>query len=205
MYDEQHRKQQWRMMTLSFLSYRLRNTLYLSLNTGRWVRLLLLMLSAPVLAEPQLLLFYESTHDLTPQDDTYWVEVYQDGTALVHYPIYMKKAGDYVVRLSPAEVQQIRVALEHPLVKGFNAQQINQQKKALDAQSVVLSHISDNSYANFEIPNSDAATGERQQIRWANLQSDAANYPGIGVSRKLADIEARLLDLGQHPTAVRAE
>ena len=149
-------------------------------------------------APPGLMLSYELTHDMLRVPDVFSVSVYEDGVALVHYPEYMEKAGDYTVQLSASEVQQVRLLLEHPLVQGFNPGQAKQQKKAIDDQSQELFAISDDSYSNFEIH----TPGAEKSIRWANLSIDNRRYPEIGVFRKLAEIEADLLQLDQHPTAV---
>lgn len=149
-------------------------------------------------ASPGLMLSYELTHDMLRVPDHFSVSVYEDGVALVHYPDYMDKAGDYQVELTPAEVQQIRLLLEHPLVQGFNPGQAKVKKKDIDAQSLELFAISDDSWSNFEVH----TPGNEKSIRWANVSIDAERYKEIGVFRKLADIEAQLLQLDQHPTAV---
>ena len=43
--------------------------------------------------------------------------------------------------------------------------------------------------------------GVHSTPRWANLSVDADRYPEIGILRKLADFEAELLELDEHPTA----
>ena len=166
-------------------------------------------LPATAVAQTDPILTYKMTHDLLPADDVFWVEVYEDGAALVHYPIYMKKAGDYVVQLSPNEVQQIRLLLEHPLVKKFDREKLIKEKKEKDGQSAELFAISDNTYSEFEISLEGQTTSgpstNKQHIRWANVRIDAERYPGMGIFRKLAEIEASLLELDQHPTAQRVE
>lgn len=146
---------------------------------------------------PGLMLSYELTHDMLRTPDNFSVSVYEDGVALVHYPEYMNKAGDYTVELSKSEVQQIRLLLEHPLVQGFNPGQARSQKQDIDAQSGELFEISDDSWSNFDVHTS----GAKKSIRWANVSIDARRYPEIGVFRKLAEIEAELLQLDEHPTA----
>jgi len=148
-------------------------------------------------ASPGLMLSYELKHDMLRTPDNFSVTVYEDGVALVHYPEYMVKAGDFVVELSPSEVQQLRLLTEHPLVQGFNPGQARAKKLDIDAQSQDLFAISDDSHSNFEFH----LPGAKKQIRWANLSVDADRYPEIGVFRKLADIEAELRQLDQHPTA----
>ena len=158
----------------------------------------LLLLSTSVQAAPPgLMLSYELTHDMLRTTDNFSVSIYEDGVALVHYPEYMDKAGDYAVELSPSEVQEIRLLLEHPLVQGFEPGQAKARKKAIDDQLPEAFAISDDSYSNFELH----STGTEKRIRWANLAVDAERYPEIGVFRKLADVEADLLQLDQHPTA----
>ena len=159
---------------------------------------LFLLSTAGYAAPPGLMLSYGQTHDMLPVPDHFSVSVYEDGVALIHYPEYMEKAGDYTVQLTPSEVQQLRLLLQHPLVQGFNPGQAKQQKKAIDDQSQELFAISDDSWSSFEIHTSGAA----KSIRWANLSIDSQRYPEIGVFKKLAEIEAELLQLDQHPTAV---
>lgn len=158
---------------------------------------LFLLSTSGFAASPQMLLSYELTHDMLRTPDNFSVTVYDDGVALVHYPDYMTNAGDYTVELSPSEVQQIRLLTEDPLVRGFDPAQAKAEKRAVDAQSAELFAISDDSWSNFEIH----TPGAKKSIRWANLSIDADRYPTIGVFRKLADIEADLLQLDQHPTA----
>lgn len=40
-------------------------------------------------------------------DPTPFVRVFCEGRVLIHYPAYTKKAGDYELRLSPAELEQL--------------------------------------------------------------------------------------------------
>jgi hypothetical protein len=158
---------------------------------------LLLLSTIGYATPPEELLSYELTHDMLRTADRFSVTVYEDGLALVHYPEYMVKAGDYTVELTPSEVQQLRLLVEHPLVQGFNPSEARAQKQAIDAESQALFEISDDSYSNFEF----FEPGARKSIRWANLSIDADRYPAIGAFRRLADIEAQLLQLDQHPTA----
>jgi len=172
-----------------------------SLSFGAWrnaIGTALFMLSTTSFAaSSDILLSYELTHDMLPTQDNFTVTLYEDGVALVHYPEYMTNSGDYMVELSPSEVQQLRLLVEHPLVKGFNRNEAKSQKRAIDAASQELFEISDDSYSNFEFHTS----GESRSVRWANLPIDADRYPEIGAFRKLAEIEAELLKLDQHPTA----
>jgi hypothetical protein len=143
------------------------------------------------------MLSYHLTHDMLRTDDHFSVTVYDDGGALVHYPVHMQMAGDYFVQLSPSEVQAIRLLLEHPLVQDFDPGRIGAQKRHIDEQSEELFAISDDSYSNFDI----GIPGAEKSVRWANLEVDAERYPEIGVFRKLADIEGELLQLAEHPSA----
>lgn len=171
-------------------------------SRGAWLNAiciaLFLFTTTAYAASPGVMLSYELTHDMLRVPDNFSVTVYDDGVALVHYPEHMDKAGDFQVELSPSEVQKIRLLLEHPLVQGFNPGSEKAKKKDLDAQSQEMFAISDDSWSNFEVH----TPGNEKSIRWANVSIDARRYPGIGVFRKLADIEAQLMQLDQHPTAV---
>lgn len=158
---------------------------------------LTLMGSFAVAAQPQPMLFYQVEHGLLKTSDHFSVTVYDDGVAYAHYPEYMVKSGDYAVQLSPSEVQQVRLLLEHPLVQSFDAGDTRSAKQQLDAQSDELFDISDDSWSDFDIQ----LGGAQKHIRWANVGLDAKRYPQIGVIRKLAEIESMLQDLDQHPSA----
>ncbi len=172
-----------------------------SFSTGAWRNVvgaaLFLISTTGFAASANVLLSYELTHDMLRTPDNFTVTLYEDGVAVVHYPEYMTNSGDYTVELSPTEVQQLRLLLEHPLVQGFNPGEARSQKQAIDSASQELFEISDDSYSSFEFH----TPGASKSIRWANLSIDADRYPEIGVFRKLAEIEAELLQLDQHPTA----
>jgi len=158
----------------------------------------LLLLSVTAFATPSgLMLSYTLTNDMLRTQDNFSVTVYEDGVVLVHYPDYMDKAGDYTVELSASEVQQLRLQLENPLVQDFNPGQAKAEKNDIDALSNEMFVISDDSWSNFEVH----ALQAPKSIRWANLSIEAARYPEIGVFQKLAEIEAQLMQLDQHPTA----
>ena len=55
---------------------------------------------------PLVELSYEGGMIANP-DPTPFVRVYSGGRVLVHYPAYMKKAGDYELRLSESELEQL--------------------------------------------------------------------------------------------------
>lgn len=60
----------------------------------------------PEMQEPVLELSYEGGLIKNP-DPTPFVRVYPDGRVLVHYPAYMKRAGDYELRLSDEELRDL--------------------------------------------------------------------------------------------------
>lgn len=162
---------------------------------------ILIIFSVPASAQTAPMLTYEIRHEMLASPDRYSVTVYQDGLAFVHYPEFMEKAGDYTVELRPNEVQIIRLLLEHPLVQGFNAAEVNDLKESIEAQSQEMFHISDDSHSDFNIN----TNGELKIIRWTNLEIDTRRFPGIGVLKKLAEIEASLQNLDQHSTAQRVD
>lgn len=145
------------------------------------------------------ILHYEISHALLASPDHFSVAVYEDGMALVHYPEAMLNAGDYSVQLTPSEVQKIRLLMEHPLVTGFDPAKVKKQKTVVDEQSGEIFFISDDSTSEF-----DFRPGKiNQRIRLVNLDDDARRYPKIGIFKKLAQFQAELHQLHQHPTARR--
>ena len=66
---------------------------------------LLLFCTTGFASSQEMMLSYELTHDMLRTPDNFSVSVYEDGVALVHYPDYMEKAGDYQVELIPSELQ----------------------------------------------------------------------------------------------------
>ena len=146
--------------------------------------------SAPVM-------HFQISHALLASPDHFSVAVYEDGMALVHYPEAMQNAGDYAVQLTPSEVQKIRLLMGHPLVTGFDPEEIKKLKTAIEEQSDEIFFISDDSISSFDFRPGKTS----QRIRLVNLDADARRYPQIGIFRKLADFQAELHQLHQHPTA----
>ena len=59
-----------------------------------------LFLSAASAAQPEPMLFYQTTHDLLRTSDHFSVSVYDDGVALVHYCLlYTSDAADDLLQV----------------------------------------------------------------------------------------------------------
>ena len=172
--------------------------------------LLNILFLSPAHAEAGLILSYQVEHDLLAAADMYRIDVYEDGSVSIHYPDFMKKAGDYSVQLSPSELQRLKRLLDSPSVQGFDANDVASQKNARAFQST-LTATSDASYSTFEIvlPESSAARGSaadnRKQISWPQLQLDAVANPAVFVLQELAEIETFLNALTEHPSVQKLQ
>lgn len=149
-----------------------------------------------LMAEDPILVYKISHHTLS-EDDGLKIQVYNDGYVLLHYPVYMKKAGDYSVQLSEDDLRRLIDALEAPSVTNFDNRIIEQQIKAEDEANSVVTYVSDTSYSSFEVSRSDESGGHKtkQKISCPNLQYDAKHHPNIRAINKLAAVELILSSL----------
>ncbi len=142
-------------------------------------------------------LIYQLTHQILAEKDSLKIEVFSDGYALLHYPSYMKMAGNYSVQLSQGQMQGMVRALNAPAITSFSEQRMTIQKKSADKKQGRLSFISDSSNSSFEVSRSDK-NGQnkwKQGIQCPHLQFDAKQYPNISSLSKLAEVESMLSKL----------
>jgi len=138
---------------------------------------------------------YSSTPEMLGDPDTSpRIQVFGDGWVWVHYPVYMKKAGDYELYLHPGEVHQLLVAMSG--VFDFDANAVGLSLKAIkDAQELIdgrLSYRSEDSAERFEVlldsyQPGPAAPGQaiNLDLSWRNIAADARDYPQLDKLQKL--------------------
>ncbi|RLA49718.1 MAG: hypothetical protein DRR42_15085 [Gammaproteobacteria bacterium] len=148
--------------------------------------------------EPQMLLpsdpdtvviaYSEIPDMLANPDPTPMIRVFVDGEVLIHYPEYMKRAGDYQVFLNPGELRRLMIALSG--VFDFNAATVRQAKRQAGQMQVpgllVVSERSDKTLEqiNIELDGYRGTAGAasrpvRQQIKWRDIEVDVGEYPEI--------------------------
>lgn len=120
-------------------------------------------------------------------DDKPTLQVFADGRVVAHYPVYMKKAGDYEMQLDEAELEALIQSLSSNGLMVFDAKKvkdkIKQHKKAEKAKGQFHA-ISDAVESVIEIKldeyqeNNKAKKIEKfhKQFRWKNIEHDAARY-----------------------------
>ena len=131
--------------------------------------------------------FQQNIQMLSGIDDRPVVRVYGNGRVTVHYPVYMKKAGDYEMQLDEAELVALIQSLSSNGLMVFDAKKvkdkIKQYKKAEKAKGQFHA-ISDAVESVIEIKldeyqeNNKAKKIEKfhKQFRWKNIEHDAARY-----------------------------
>ena len=152
--------------------------------------------------------------------DLLQVRIYGDGRVLVHFPVYMTRAGDYTLQLSPEERDALlQIAVGGGLVEFdgsrvrnevTSARQSIQDAALQSAGPVTLSSRSDPALRIIDLrlaSYTDAGgTPQRNveiQIMWAGAQADAQDLPGVSALQSLAAFERSLLALIDRPELVR--
>jgi hypothetical protein len=141
-------------------------------------------------ADPDVVVIsYSETPDMLANPDSLpMIRVFGDGEVLVHYPAYMKRAGDYQVFLNPGELRQLLISLSG--VFEFNASAVGLEKqRAQRSKAPSLLAKSERSDKTLEQINveldgyrnqtNDVKRSVRKQIKWRDIEVDAETYPGV--------------------------
>ena len=127
--------------------------------------------------------------ELTPR-----IQVFGDGWVWVHYPEYMKKAGDYELYLNPGEIRQLLLVFSGVFDFDVNAVELSRKaiKEARELQDGRLLYRSDDTLEQFEVQldSYQAGPGEPAQpvnldLSWKNIVADARDYPQLDELQKL--------------------
>ncbi len=144
----------------------------------------------------QMILGYNiAGNELAGQDTVPRVRIYGDGRVLVHYPKYMKKAGDYSLMLVDTEMKKI---IKHISDYGFvtiKYKDIKKLKKAKDEKSrqtsgksaslyIAMDQDTIQFYYNLKKNNTSKIAGKADesiinQIYYPGLKQDRTKYPDI--------------------------
>jgi hypothetical protein len=153
-------------------------------------------------AEP--LIYYRQIIELlSPTNDMPSLKIFGNGHVEVHFPVYMKKAGDYEMYLDDSEVIELIRTLAHYNIMRFDHQAVSAQVSAIEnahrAQGR-LHHVSDAVISIIEIKLLDYRENSAAQItidfhkkiQWTNLEHDVKRYPDIS---GIADINYAVSNL----------
>ncbi|MDH3443372.1 MAG: hypothetical protein OEN50_05560 [Deltaproteobacteria bacterium] len=141
-----------------------------------------------------------------------FVQVHGDGYVLVHYPRYMKRAGDYFLQLSQQEMADLMGLLSNRKILEFDVDEVRRDKRQADR--AVLSGSAPQLFAvldasttiiEIRVDRYNPVTGKGQEvlnvdkkISWYGLKSDAKRYPDIEPIQNLDFVRQRLLTLMEH-------
>ena len=171
----------------------------------------------PRKAEFVVLEYTQSHAMLLNEDKTPLLRIFGNGRVVVHYPVTMKLAGDYEMKLSDAQLQKLLASLEQNSLMTFNASKLSAKVKAektrLAATSNSLSLRSDDTSTiiniNLEkyIPGSTsiAKNGFKQSISWANVSLQAKKYSAIPELAGIAQAETLLRSYLKHQNLVKTK
>ena len=150
-------------------------------------------------------------HMLVQQDPIPLLRVYGNGRVQVHFPVYMKRAGDYEMQLSRARLNDLIRQLADDGILDFDphAARLERQQLAAarQAASGELFHISDASdtHINVRLTHyqrnlaSPRINGFVKQFHWRNLDQDARHYPESSRLSRAAGAATVLRNLCEHP------
>jgi alpha-D-ribose 1-methylphosphonate 5-triphosphate synthase subunit PhnG len=150
-------------------------------------------------------------HMLAQRDPTPLLRVYGSGRVQVHFPVYMKKAGDYEMQISRAELNELLRMLDNNGIMAFDAKALRQEKQQLETAHRTTTgtsfHISDATDTVIKIrlnqyqrtASSPRVNGFSKQFSWRNLSSDARRFPGSHTIMQAANAAAILEALCDHP------
>jgi hypothetical protein len=169
-----------------------------------------------------LMSFREILPEYAEQDKTPLVRVFGDGRVLVYHPHYMKQAGEYEMRLSDDELNDLLLQVSSALI-GFNAKDVKQQMRASDqlleaaatrGEEIMFFAEADAEISVFEVNISSYQTAEGDaevlhnpvlRQSWEGLRFDAADYVGIEPIQKLKNAGDALKALSKRAELVRVE
>ena len=197
----------WRPFTTAILG---RLSLGLALTAVSPMTAIPAQLSYELSSSPDIVVL-QLTEDVGIQDadETPLVRVYGDGRVAVHFPVYMRRAGDYELILPESTVQELLGTAVDTLLP-FDSAAIESQVLAAEAaerSSGLIVDVSDPATTILEVRfERYRAEGATEDIRdgvkrvvWTGLADDAGRFPEIGALQELDGIRRRMLALAEHP------
>jgi len=134
--------------------------------------------------------YQQNIHMLSSVDDKPTFQIFGDGRVLVHYPVYMKMAGDYEMQLGEVELIELLHSFSDNGVMDFDTKKHKAgrkaEEKALKAKKQFFA-ISDTVGTTVEIrldeyqknKSSKKIKGFYKKFNWDNLEQDAKWFKNI--------------------------
>ena len=167
------------------------------------------------LAKP-LIHYRQHIHMLSATNDMPSLRIFGDGQVLVHYPAYMKKAGDYRMQLEQDELIRLLRSLSSDGLMDFDEDNtrktIDAKRRALKAkgrfyavsdavETIVDIHLDEyqKNKASRRIKNF------HKRFKWKNIEHDAARYRDINGITGANSSVTRLKDLMKDARLTKTE
>ncbi|MEN8206219.1 MAG: hypothetical protein ABFS24_09425 [Pseudomonadota bacterium] len=161
-------------------------------------------------AEP--VIEYNLVHDMLAEPDSEsLLRIYGNGRVHVHYPAYMKKAGDYELQLGKAELNTLIRSLANDGIIDFDHGAAIERRKQIEAQQLAatgtLYYISDTTETVIEIRLDEYQRGTsvkrianlEKRFTWKNLEQDARRFPNMTELQRAEEGVQKLHGLLDHP------
>ena len=150
-------------------------------------------------------------------DPTPILTVYGDGRVNVHFPAYMKKAGDYRLQLTERELSSLLTSMIEKGVMEFDEKAVKTMKKNAARQRREAAKSRGETSEDVYYSDGETTVIEmyldgyrpagksgpmrekvRKKVSWHGLRWDAKQNPGIASLKGIADVEHELRGLVEH-------
>ena len=141
-------------------------------------------------ADEPVIYYQQNIQMLADIKDRISMSIFSDGRVFVHYPVYMKKAGDYEMQLDEPELLTLIQSLSGNGVLDFDEKKVKEKVQAVknarrakgelfvisDAVETVVDIRLDEYQKN---KTSKIIKKFHKQFRWKNIEQDAVHYKNI--------------------------
>lgn len=141
-------------------------------------------------------------------DDHPSVTIHGDGRVVVHRTTHQLEPGDHETKLDEAEVQELLVSIVESGLLDFDAAEAAARRRAVDARTGLLRHVSDPSTLTLELHLArvvDADGIDRgaitRRISWQGLRAHAQWYPDIEPLQAFSAAHSKITDLARRAVA----
>ncbi len=161
-------------------------------------------------ASTVLVNFREQLGALEDEDPGPSLTVYGDGRVAVHYPRYMKRAGDYTLQLGPEELGALMRSLASRRLFEFDEAAVRQRKAEAARSRAQLFEVFDATTIEIElrveryqrVPGAPELRNVHKRLAWHGLRADAKHYPEVAELVDLAAAHQELRALMERPDLV---
>lgn len=151
-----------------------------------------------------VLLEYHQVQEMIAEPDAApLLRIFGDGHVKIHFPVYMKRAGDYEMRLSDSELVTLLRELLQDGILDYDPATVAQQRKNIHQAKNSYYAESDVSRTELTLNIQGYVDNQLKQtvplgkttLRAKNIQSLSKKYPGIMQLQGIARAENRILNL----------